>query len=309
MQVVQETIKIDVEIVNSFISNGTGGNPAGVVLDADGLSEAQMQSVAARLGLSEVAFVSLAQAGSFRLDFFTPNRRIPHCGHATVAAFSRLAALGRVSEGWTSKQTVDGPRRILIRDGAAFMEQTAPRYRRPADWANDVGVDDVLRSLGLVDADLDPGTAPIVVNTGNSFLLLGVRDEGTLRAIVPDQDAITAISETLDLVGYYVFITDAAATRHDAATRMFAPRFAIAEEAATGMAAGPLACLLHDCLGAPKRKYLIEQGKYMAEPSPSLISVDLDIVDGAIHSLMAGGSARLLETRTIEIKSAMAAGE
>lgn len=300
MQSLHESPEVEVHILNSFISNGSGGNPAGVVLDADRLSETEMQTVAANVGLSEIAFVSRANGGAFRLDFFTPNRRIAHCGHATIAAFSRLAALGLVSDGWTSKETIDGSRRILIQDGAAFMEQTAPRYLRPDDWAKDVAVGDVLRSLGLAEANLDTRTVPMVVSTGNSFLLVGVERASTLARIVPDHAAIAAVSEALDLIGYYVFTTNTARPQRDATTRMFAPRFAIPEEAATGMAAGPLACLLHDHIGMAKRRYHIEQGLFMPEPSPSLITVQLDIQDAGIRSLMVGGRARLVGSRTVE---------
>ena len=93
----QKTIQVGV--VNAFVVDGQGGNPAGVVLDADDLSETDMQAVAARVGLSETAFVSRSDIAGFKLDFFTPNRRIAHCGHATIATFSHLAAQGRVTDG------------------------------------------------------------------------------------------------------------------------------------------------------------------------------------------------------------------
>ena len=120
-QVMAKTIPA--QIVNGFVTGGIGGNPAGVVLDADELGETEMLGIAAKIGLSETAFVSSSDTEGFKLDFFTPNRRIAHCGHATIAAFSYLAELGRIAEGETSKETVDGPRKISIKNGAAYMEQ------------------------------------------------------------------------------------------------------------------------------------------------------------------------------------------
>lgn len=267
-----------------------GGNPAGVVLDADDLSEAQMLEIAQKVGLSETAFVSRSATEGFKLDFFTPARRIAHCGHATIATFSYLAELGRVKEGETSKETVDGPRKIIVREGAAYMEQLAPRYETPADWADrDVQLQDVLAALGLADDSLDPRFAPVLANTGNSFVLVAVKDAAALAAIQPRQPQIEAISEALDLIGFYVFTTDPAATSADATARMFAPRYGIAEESATGMAAGPLACALYDHLGIRKPKLLIEQGHYMVPASPSEIMVELDLEAGRITGLMAGG--------------------
>lgn len=287
-----------VQVVNAFVRDGKGGNPAGVVLDADDLTEADMQRIAAGMGLSETAFVSKSDMAGFKLDFFTPNRRIAHCGHATIGAFSLLLQEGRTGNGETSKETVDGPRKIIIKDGRPFMEQLAPTYRDAGDWAG-VALADVLASLSLTVEDLDPRAAPARVDTGNGSLQIGVKSDATLRGLRPDQDAIAKISEAMELVGYYVFTTDPAATSNDASTRMFAPYYGIPEEAATGMMAGALAGYLHDRFDLKKTRFVIEQGNYMNPPSPSLLTVELDVRDGAIRSLMAGGEGKVMDRRTV----------
>ena len=295
------TKTIQAQIVNGFVTGGIGGNPAGVVLDADELSENEMLRIAANIGLSETAFVSSSDTEGFKLDFFTPNRRIAHCGHATIATFSYLAELGRISEGETSKETVDGPRRISIKNGAAYMEQLAPQYRMPGDWAkDDVTMADFLQSLGITESDLGSSIGPILVNTGNSFIVVGVKDGASLRNLKPDFDLISVISEKLDLIGYYVFTTDSNATDKDATTRMFAPRYAIEEESATGMAAGPLACVLHDHLHIEKDTFLLEQGRFMEPASPSLITVELTVENGEIQNLMAGGHGKVSRSLNID---------
>ncbi|MFT4938784.1 MAG: PhzF family phenazine biosynthesis protein [Paraglaciecola sp.] len=292
---------ISAQIVNGFVTGGVGGNPAGVVLDADGLSKNEMLGIATKIGLSETAFVSSSETEGFKLDFFTPNRRIAHCGHATIATFSYLAELGRIGEGETSKETVDGPRKILIKDGAAYMEQLAPKYRLPADWAkDDVTMDDLLQSLGITQSDLDSSISPVLANTGNSFIVVGVKNGASLRKLKPDFDLISVISEKLDLIGYYVFTTDSKATNKDATTRMFAPRYAIEEESATGMAAGPLACVLHDYLHLGKDTFLIEQGRFMEPASPSIIRVKLSVENDKIQNLMAGGDGKISKTLSID---------
>ena len=295
------TQTITAQVVNAFVTGNVGGNPAAVVLDADNLSDADMLRIAAKVGLSETAFVSKSKTQAFKLDFFTPNRRIAHCGHATIATFSYLAELGRVSEGETSKETVDGPRKIVIKNGAAYMEQLGPSYRMPSDWAGDgVIAADVLKSLGINEVDLTQNVSPVLVNTGNNFIVVGVKDGATLRNLKPDFDLISDISEKLDLVGYYVFTTDRDATDKDATTRMFAPRYGIEEESATGMAAGPLACVLHDHLNINKETLVIEQGRFMTPASPSLIAVELTVENGKILGLMAGGHGKVSESLTID---------
>lgn len=292
----EDTKNVAVQIINAFVKDGTGGNPAGVVLNADRFNDDDMLKIAQQVGLSETAFVSESKTEGVKLDFFTPTRRIAHCGHATVATFSYLASAGLISDGETSKETIDGPRKIIVNEGAAYMEQLAPSYREAAQW-QDQGVDKqkVLDSLGLSQDDLDPRLDPILVNTGNSFIVIAVRDQAALRNIRPDFEAITDISDRLDLIGYYVFTTDGVNAPIDATTRMFAPRYGIEEEAATGMAAGPLACVLFDLLKLNKETLVIEQGQFMTPASPSEITVKLDFEGDKIKGLMAGGYGKTVK--------------
>lgn len=104
---------IDVQIVNAFIDGNTGGNPGGVVIDADAMTRDQKLKVAQHVSLSETAFVSTSETATIKLDFFTPTRQIAHCGHATIATFCRLHQFGVVGEGRLSKETIDGNRDIL----------------------------------------------------------------------------------------------------------------------------------------------------------------------------------------------------
>lgn len=287
-------MKVLVAQINAFTDNGRGGNPAGVVRNADHLSHDQKLAIARAANLSETAFVSRSEVADLKLEFFTPTRQIAHCGHATIATFSYLAQQGYLSAGEYTKETIDGTRRIWLRDNQAFMEQRAPTFTPLHDLQQAV-----LDSLNL---DVDQLLAqPMRVDTGNGFLVLGLQTRQQLAALQPKLPAIEALSETLDLVGYYLFTTDAVQAGRQASTRMFAPRFGIAEEAATGMAAGPLACYLAREMGYPKAEFFIEQGHFMAPASPSVIQVQLSRTAGAIGSLVAGGSARFVKEIALDL--------
>ena len=288
--------QIEVQIINAFVDNDKGGNAAGVVLNADDLSSEQKLSIARRVGLSETAFVSKSQAADFKLDFFTPTRQIAHCGHATIAAFSYLAQLGKIATTSSSKETIDGRREILIRDDLAFMEQKAPQFTIINQEKNII-----LESLGLSEDDLLKNAPISVVNTGNSFAIIPVDSPDVLKKIQPDFNSITQVSEEDDLIGYYVFCLQPNLVGRDASTRMFAPRYGITEEAGTGMAAGPLACYLYDLLNLKKNQFLIEQGWFMAQPSPSLIIVDLLLDNNRITNVMAGGRGKPMSVITVSI--------
>lgn len=290
---------MQVRVVNAFVDGEQGGNPAGVVLQADALNAAQKQAIAARVGLSETAFVSRSDSAAFKLEFFTPTRQIAHCGHATVATFSLLRQLGLVDEGWSSKETIDGNRDILLRGDMAFMEQRQPQY---LDLRSEPqALAEVLTALGITPEHLLPGLWPTRVNTGASFILVPLVDEARVAAIVPDQAALARLSEQFELIGFYLFSPQTRQPGRDAGARMFAPRYGIDEESATGMAAGPLACFLHDYLGVAGPRLLIEQGYLMQPPSASMITVDLQVAEGRIERLLAGGKAQVMSELTLEL--------
>jgi len=284
---------VTVNIINGFVEDsGEGGNPAGVVLNAE-LSRAAKQRIAFRVGVSETAFVSSSDVADYKLEFFTPTRQIAHCGHATIATFSYLAQQGKLSSERSSKETIDGIRDIRLSRGLAFMEQSAPAYARVPD-ADGLTTQSVMASLNSSEERLLPGLEPVVVNTGNSFLVVPLRSGKAVEDLKPDWNAISTISEQLDLIGYYVFSNSAQQYGRSASARMFAPRYGIEEEAATGMAAGPLACYLHDFMKIPGSTFEIEQGYLMPTPSPSKITVHLGTDNHRITGLMAGGRGRVV---------------
>lgn len=271
-------------IVNAFTDAGRGGNPAGVVLDADALDPSARLAIAARVGLSETAFVSRSPSETIRLEFFTPTRQIAHCGHATIATFALLRELGRVGEGTSTKETIDGVRRVIVDGDVVSMEQRAPAIAQ----LTMEDAQSIERSIGAATL------GSWIVDTGNGFAAIEMASRDALAAVRPDFEAIARMSEALDLVGYYLFTRDTGRDDRIATTRMFAPRYGIPEEAATGMAAGPLAGLLHARQGLGT-DLVIEQGALMTPPSPSAITVRLETQDGSVVRLFAGGRARVMQ--------------
>jgi PhzF family phenazine biosynthesis protein len=117
-------LKTTAHIVHAFTAVPTGGNPAGVVLEADRLCAAQKQAIARQLGLSETAFLSRSARATLKAELFTPTRQIPHCGHATVAAFSLCRHLGLLPDGVHTQESVDGERCAARVGGEAVPVRT-----------------------------------------------------------------------------------------------------------------------------------------------------------------------------------------
>jgi PhzF family phenazine biosynthesis protein len=289
-------MQVQVKTINAFSINNTGGNAAGVVFDADKFSNETKQAIATAAAFPETAFVSSSSIADFKLDFFTPLKQIPHCGHATIATFTYLKSQGEIVSDHSSKETIDGTRDIEFRNGMAFMEQRAPSFNIPED-----DVDAIVSSLNISRNELEPGLLPTIVNTGNSFLMVPVRNEEILAGIHFNRDEVYRISEKFGLIGYYVYtVSDDPSI--DATVRMFAPFFGIDEEAATGTAAGPLACFLYQYERINKTNFRIEQGRLMKPASRSLLLVDLEFAEGRIKRLFVGGSAYVSGEKVVEVK-------
>lgn len=281
---------VDTYILNAFTDVPGGGNPAGVVPDASALTEVQMQKIARNLGHSETAFVTLSEVADFKVRFFTPAAEVDLCGHATIATFSLLRQLGKISVGCYSQETKAGVLGIQILDSnKVFMTQTKPFFGEHLDRA-------VIASTLNVDVQsLHSELLPQIVSTGLRDIVVPVRDFQTLNKIQPDFDAIAKLSAKFNVVGYHLFSLDSL-TGVSAHCRNFAPLFDIPEESATGSASGALSCYLfeHKLIDEKRAQCLeFEQGHYMNRPSK--IEAKLEIVSGKIEKVTVGGSAYLVK--------------
>ncbi|MET0600519.1 MAG: PhzF family phenazine biosynthesis isomerase, partial [Baekduia sp.] len=120
----------------AFTDTPTGGNPAGVVLDATALDGAAMQAIAADVGYSETAFFSPRDDGEFDVRYFSPRAEVSFCGHATIA--SSIALAERVGAGEQVLHTGVGVVRVRVvasPDGelTATLTSVAPRVEPLAD--------------------------------------------------------------------------------------------------------------------------------------------------------------------------------
>ncbi len=287
---------LDVLTIDAFSKDGRGGNPAGVVVDAASLSDAQMADIARKVGFSETAFVLPSDRATYRVRFFTPASEIDLCGHATVATWFLLAKLGGAKPGTHSQETKAGLLGIeILPDGTILMEQALPTYSELVDPA------DVAASLGLRATDLADGFPVQVVSTGVRDVIVPVKDHDALLRIAPDLKAVARISAAHRTSGYHVFTLDA---RHGgtAACRNFAPLEGIDEEAATGTASGALSCYLHayrETLRDGMRDRVFEQGWGMNRPSE--IKSRLEFMDGAVTRVVVGGVAANQGSKRVSI--------
>lgn len=292
-------MRITVHIVDAFVDGDQGGNAAGVVLDAEHLSSAQKLKIAHAVGLSETAFVSPSSMASLRVEFFTPTRQIPHCGHATVATFSLCSQLGHLHDGEHVKESMDGILALSTSKGQVTLHQGLPAFRTLA-IDSEIGRR-VVASMGIRPSSVVVAHQLTVARAGNGFLLIPLESVAVLAGLQPDHPSISQICEELDLIGFYPYALLPATKGQAVTTRMFAPRYGIDEESATGTAAGPLGAYLFASSVVPMR-CCIKQGHFMNPPSPSLLEVCTEInAQGTMTRVHVAGVGRIRTTMEVDV--------
>lgn len=291
--------------VDAFTRQRFCGNPAIVVLDADELSDEQMQTIAAEVN-GETAFVLEAESGDhdMQIRFFTPRHEVPFVGHATIAAqYVRAKKEGKPA-GRLRQRTgagvveievteVDGDLRIAITQNPASLGPVIPEHHRRQ----------VLNALGISSPSLH-GDCPLQVLTkGGSRLLVGLKSNEMLGSIKPDFEELARLTSHVGAEGYFVF----ALTERDGVTgtesRMFVPALGISEDAVSGNAHGMLGVyLVNHGLMIPKDNRVVFQGRQgMWMRRPGMVEVEIESTGKVAQSVRIVGDAVILYEAEVQI--------
>ena len=267
--------------VDSFTRTCFHGNPAGVVPDADGLSEEQMQRIAREMNNSETAFISPSNSPDYDVEvrFFTPTTEVPICGHATVAAHYVYALENQFGSRRVRQKTKAGILPVdIIQSGddySVVMTQGTPEV------SEDLGPEVRARiadALGISAHDIC-GEYPVAVSsTGHSKVMVPIYSNQLLHGLKPNLQKLTEISAQVGCNGYYVFTLNPG---EDILVhgRMFAPAIGIPEDPVTGNANGPLGAYLvyYNILQNPQEKYFdfsIMQGEAIQRDGTMRVHVE-----------------------------------
>lgn len=241
-------------VADVFTTEPLSGNPVAVFLDATAFDAARMQRIAREMNLSECVFVLPPERdGDVRVRIFTPVNELPFAGHPTLGAAIVLAGerdrLLMETKMGTVPFTYDRSKPVV----AARMRQPVPT------WAPYDHTEHLLNALGITDS-----TLPVeVYRNGPRHVYVGLPDVPALSALRPDQ---RALAEHLD-----VATNCFAKAENSWRMRMFSPAYGVAEDAATGSAAGPLAVhLARRGLIPYGSRIEIWQGVEMGRPSRML---------------------------------------
>ena len=296
------TRTIDIHQVDAFTRVPFTGNPTGVVLNADALSDAQMLAVARELNNAETAFILAADGNdhSVRARFFTPRTEIGFVGHATVAAqyvLSRQPESPRQQRQKSKAGIVDVEVRGTDADRSIAIRRSPPPLGRELNDRERLAV---LDALALASESLDTRIAPRIAGGSGARLLIGVRGTEPLRHLKPDFARLTTLSAQLGAAGYFVFAFAAAGKEHQVESRMFCPALGIPEDPVSGNAHGLLGAYLaglHLLTPTADRAHFSGiQGHYVNRPGR--VEVDLEFRDERLDGVWIRGQAvEIFQTR------------
>lgn len=253
----------------AFTSDPSGGNPAGVVLDATGASDAQMLATATEVGFSETAFLVPRGDRSFAVRYFSPLAEVAFCGHATIA--SAVAYAERHGPGTLRLDTragrVDVDTGVVDRQLCATLISVPPRS---TDLADDV-LTELLAALRWQREQLDPALPPRVAFAGAWHPVIAASSRTRLAALDYDFDALAAVMNTHNWTTVDLIWRQSRTVFH--ARNPFPPG-GVVEDPVTGAAAAAFGGYLRELhLIAPPATITIHQGDDLGRPGVITVAV------------------------------------
>jgi PhzF family phenazine biosynthesis protein len=248
-------------------SHPDSGNPAGVVIDAEDLTAADMLRMAAELGYSETAFLTAITATSARIRYFSPRDEIAFCGHATIASGVALARRGAGPVITFETRAGDVPVDVEHTNATLTAVDTT------IEPLTDALLDELLSALRLSRNDLDPALPAAMVRGGNPHPVVFVRS-GVLAALDHDDETVLRLQDREGWDGTTPVVHRL--SPHRFTSRNPFPRGGIREDPATGSAAAGLGAYLRSGGHISTPTVIeIEQGAEVGRPS--LITVTIPV--------------------------------
>ncbi|MDB5832328.1 MAG: PhzF family phenazine biosynthesis protein [Caballeronia sp.] len=261
------------------------GNPVAVVLDAEGLSKDQMQSIAVEFGYSETTFVLPPRdpANTAWVRIFTPSREIPFAGHPNIGTAFVLAARAASNQ-------APLPDQLVFEEAAGLVPVTQLKENgklvgaelitpEPLSVLSQVPQGRVAECLSLNSTDiLINAHPPQVASVGLPFVVVELASRDVLRRCTPNPIAYKGLLPIDGATSIYAYTRDAGGDTTDAGcdlqARMFTPR--MTEDPATGSATAAMAALVAQVRGQSNLVLRVGQGVDMGRPSVLIASVEAD---------------------------------
>ncbi|MGO1421488.1 MAG: PhzF family phenazine biosynthesis isomerase [Staphylococcus equorum] len=277
---------------DAFSKKPNKGNPAGVVLNGDDLTETEMQDVAFKVGFNETAFPIASDRADLRIRYFSPKQEMELCGHATMATIYALK-----TNGWLENKTeltIETnagvlPIRITKNEQKEIhitMKQALPQLKKFEGSRHDLA-----KAIGIEEVDFDDELPITYGSTGAWTLLIPIKSLDIFNKMEPNNKVFSSILNEIPNASVHPFCLESYYEEADMHGRHFSSTFSgTIEDPVTGTASG--------VMGAYFAKYIkkecdmpinliVEQGQEMNKDGHMIVNVaenyEIEITGNAVY--------------------------
>lgn len=277
---------------DAFSKKPNKGNPAGVVLNGDDLTETEMQDLAFKVGFNETAFPIASDRADLRIRYFSPKQEMELCGHATMATIYALK-----TNGWLENKTeltIETnagvlPIRITKNEQKEIhitMKQALPQFKKFEGSTYDLA-----KAIGIEEVDFDDELPIMYGSTGAWTLLIPIKSLDIFNKMEPNNKVFSSILNEIPNASVHPFCLESYYEEADMHGRHFSSTFSgTIEDPVTGTASG--------VMGAYFAKYIkkesdmpinliVEQGQEMNKDGQVIVNVaennEIEITGNAVY--------------------------
>jgi trans-2,3-dihydro-3-hydroxyanthranilate isomerase len=265
-----------VTYLDVFTDVPLAGNGLAVVDDADGVRDEVMLGFAAETRLSETTFLQAPAAGEadYRNRIWTPEEELPFAGHPSLGSAVAFARWRGDESASLTQETAAGLQALEVRREAASPELwSATMQQAETVFGAELDPGEVMAAAGLDPDDAHPEIPPRILSTGVAHAIAPLADDAALARTRPDYQAIDELLAPHGAVVLYLAAWKEPQDGHAVAhARSFSRVVSLAEDPATGSAAGPLSAYLHE--RGVCRAITLSQGAEMGRPSSIAAEID-----------------------------------
>ncbi|WP_202808921.1 PhzF family phenazine biosynthesis protein [Staphylococcus equorum] len=277
---------------DAFSKKPNKGNPAGVVLNGDDLTETEMQDVAFKVGFNETAFPIASDRADLRIRYFSPKQEMELCGHATMATIYALK-----TNGWLENKTeltIETnagvlPIRITKNEQKEIhitMKQALPQFKKFEGSRYDLA-----KAIGIEEVDFDDELPIMYGSTGAWTLLIPIKSLDIFNKMEPNNKVFSSILNEIPNASVHPFCLESYYEEADMHGRHFSSTFSgTIEDPVTGTASGVMGAYFAKYIKKEcdmPIKLIVEQGQEMNKDGHIIVNVaennEIEITGNAVY--------------------------
>ncbi|AIW84194.1 PhzF family phenazine biosynthesis isomerase [Bacillus mycoides] len=291
---------INVFHYDAFTNKPNMGNPAGIVLEADGLTEEDMQRIAEKVGFNETSFILSSEVADIRMRYFTPGFEMDLCGHGTVGTIYALRERGLLEE--KTNLTIETKAGILPiqiganENGETFikMRQAAPQFK---DFAG--SKEELAHSIGLEVTDLDASVPIVYGSTGNWTVIVPIKNLDACERMKPKNEAFPSVLKEIPKASIHPVCLETYDEQVQMHGRHFSSPYAgTIEDPVTGTASGVMGAYYERYLKKDfdhELELIVEQGQEINKDGRVMVYVTKDVENDNLQIDIAGTAVYVKE--------------